>query len=167
MKAADTARPMHQQLCELLPRMRRFARSLTGNPHDADDLVQTAVERAIARASQWREELGLDAWVFGIVRNAWVDEVRSRQRRGQVFAAEATGENVGEAPAIDQALTMSVEAAMAQLPENQREAVALVLVEGLSYKEAAAALQVPIGTVTSRLARGREALQRMLGDNLQ
>jgi RNA polymerase sigma-70 factor (ECF subfamily) len=158
---------MHQQLCELLPRMRRFARSLTGNPHDADDLVQTAVERALARASQWREELGLDAWVFGIVRNAWVDEIRSRQRRGQVFVSETAREHVSAAPVADQTLTMSVEAAMAQLPESQREAVALVLVEGLSYKEAATALQVPIGTVTSRLARGREALQRMLGDNLQ
>lgn len=163
MKAVETARPMHQQLCELLPRMRRFARSLTGNPHDADDLVQTAVERALARASQWREDLGLDAWVFGIVRNAWVDEVRSRQRRGLMFAPETAGENVGDT-STDRTLTMSVEAAMAQLPENQRIVVALVLVEGLSYKDAAAALEVPIGTVTSRLARGREALQRMLGD---
>ncbi|WP_454830089.1 RNA polymerase sigma factor [Pseudoxanthomonas wuyuanensis] len=158
---------MHQQLCELLPRMRRFARSLTGNPHDADDLVQTAVERALARASQWHEELGLDAWVFGIVRNAWVDEIRSRQRRGQVFVPEAAEDRAGAAPATDQTLTMSVETAMSRLPESQREAVALVLVEGLSYKEAAAALDVPIGTVTSRLARGREALQRMLGDESQ
>jgi len=138
---------MHQEICELLPRLRRFARSLAGDPHDADDLVQTAVERALARASQWRKELGLDAWMFGIVRNAWIDEVRSRQRDGQVAA-------------------MSVAAAMARLPEEQRVVVALVLVEGLSYKDAAAALEIPIGTVTSRLARGRDALQKMLGDSL-
>lgn len=167
MKVAETARPMHQKLCELLPRLRRFARSLTGDPHDADDLVQTAVERALARSSQWREEQGLEAWVFGIVRNAWIDEGRSRQRRGLIFAPEKAGEHVAMGSADSQVEMMSVEAAMARLPEDQRAAVALVLVEGLSYKEASAALQVPIGTVTSRLARGRDALQRMLGESPQ
>lgn len=146
--------------------MRRFARSLTGDPHDADDLVQMAVERALARSAQWREELSLEAWVFGIVRNAWIDEVRSRQRRWQVFAPEQAGEQVAAAD-DDRAVVMSVAAAMARLPQNQRVVVALVLVEGLSYREAAAALDVPIGTVTSRLARGRDALQRMLGDSSQ
>lgn len=157
---------MHRKLCELLPRMRRFARSLTGNPHDADDLVQTAVERALARSSQWREERGLEAWVFGIVRNAWIDELRSRRRRWKIFAPEKDGYEAIDGSACDQVETMSVEAAMARLPANQRIAVSLVLVEGLSYKEAAAVLEVPIGTVTSRLARGRDALQRMLGDQV-
>jgi len=158
---------MHDQLCELLPRLRRFARSLTGNPHDADDLVQTAVERALARSSQWRKELAIEAWVFGIVRNAWIDELRSRRRRWQLFAPEEAGEQVAVAPLDAQMATFSVEAAMARLPDSQREVVALVLVEGLSYKDAAAALEVPIGTVTSRLARGRDALQKMLGDSEQ
>ncbi len=167
MKAPETAPPMHERLCELLPRMRRFARSLTGHPQDADDLVQTAVERALARSSQWREEQGLEPWLFGIVRNAWLDEARARQRRGRVFAPEAEGEAVGHAHVDAHAVVLSVQAAMMRLPEEQRTAVALVLVEGLSYKEAAAALDVPIGTVTSRLARGREALQRMLGDNTE
>lgn len=166
MKAVETTRPMHRQLCELLPRMRRFARSLTGDPHDADDLVQVAVERALVRSSQWREELSLEAWVFGIVRNAWIDEVRSRQRRWQMFAPEKAGEQVA-ARDDDRTVAMSVAAAMARLPENQRAVVALVLVEGLSYREAAASLEVPIGTVTSRLARGRDALQLMLGDSSQ
>lgn len=157
---------MHEKLCELLPRMRRFARSLTGNPHDADDLVQTAVERALARSSQWRKEQSLDAWVFGIVRNAWIDELRSRRRRWKIFAPETDGYEAIDGSASDQVETVSVEAAMARLPENQRVAVSLVLVEGLSYKEAAAVLEVPIGTVTSRLARGRDALQRMLGDQV-
>lgn len=157
---------MHQEICELLPRLRRFARSLAGDPHDADDLVQTAVERALARASQWRKELGLDAWMFGIVRNAWIDEVRSRQRRWQIFAPAEAGEQVAVAPLDGQEVAMSVAAAMARLPEEQRVVVALVLVEGLSYKDAAAALEIPIGTVTSRLARGRDALQKMLGDSL-
>ncbi|MEG3191974.1 RNA polymerase sigma factor [Lysobacter sp. D1-1-M9] len=156
---------MHQRLCELLPRMRRFARSLTGHPQDADDVVQTAIERALARASQWRPDQALEPWLFGIVRNAWLDEVRARQRRGRVFAPEEEGEAVGHDGVDAHAVVLSVEAAMVRLPEEQRAAVALVLVEGLSYKEAAAALEVPIGTVTSRLARGREALQRMLGDD--
>ena len=160
---------MRERLCELLPRLRRFARGLAGNAHDADDVVQIALERALARAGQFREERdgeghGLEAWVFGIVRNAWLDEVRARRRRGQVLAPEELGEHVGESPFDRRDQAMSVEAAMARLPEEQREAVMLVLVEGLAYKEAAAALEVPIGTLTSRLARARTALQQMLGE---
>ena len=166
MKVTKASHSMSQELCELLPRMRRFARSLAGNPHDADDLVQTAVERALARESQWTADLALDAWVFGIVRNAWIDEVRSRRRRWRVFAPEAAGEQVA-APEEGAMAMMSVQAAMAKLPDAHREVVALVLVEGLSYKDAAAVLHVPIGTVMSRLARAREALQRMLGDSRQ
>ncbi len=160
---------MRERLCELLPRLRRFARGLAGNVHDADDVVQVALERALARADQFREGAGeghgLEAWVFGIVRNAWLDEVRARQRRGQVLAPEELGEHVGESPFDGRDRAMSVEAAMARLPEEQREAVMLVLVEGLAYKEAAAALEVPIGTLTSRLARARTALQKMLGES--
>ncbi|MGV8941199.1 MAG: sigma-70 family RNA polymerase sigma factor [Lysobacter sp.] len=158
--------PIRQRLCDLLPRLRRFARSLTGNPHDADDVVQIALERALQRTSQWREEAGgLDAWMFGIVRNAWLDEVRSRQRRGRMFAPEEDGLKVGVATVDTHLQGVSVEAAMARLPADQREAVALVLVEGFSYREAAAVLEVPMGTLTSRLARGRQALQSMLGDS--
>lgn len=164
MSAPETARPMHQRLCELLPRLRRFARSLTGDPQDADDIVQTAIERALSHSAQWREELGLEGWLFGIVRNAWLDEARARRRRWRVFAPEADAERVGQSPNEARTIAMSVEAAMAKLPEEQRVVVALVLVEGLSYKEAAAVLEVPIGTVTSRLARARAALQDMLGD---
>lgn len=165
MTVPETTPELHLRIVDLLPRLRRFARSLVGNPHDADDLVQIAVERALARSSQWRREQGLEPWLFGIVRNAWLDEARARQRRGRVFAPEEEGESVGRAHVEAHAVMLSVEAAMMKLPEEQREAVALVLVEGLSYKEAAAALEVPVGTVTSRLFRGREALQRMLGDS--
>jgi RNA polymerase sigma-70 factor, ECF subfamily len=165
MNASGKDEQVHQQLRELLPRLRRFARSLTGHPQDADDLVQTAVERALLRAGQWREERGgLDAWMFGIVRNAWMDELRVRRRRFLVFAPEEEGERVGRSPMDGQLELISVQAAMDRLPEEQRLAVALVLVEGLSYREAAEVMGVPMGTLTSRLARGREALQRMLGD---
>jgi len=161
----DSDRQVKDGLCERLPRLRRFARALTGNQHDADDLVQTAVERALARASQWRSDTRLDAWLYSIVRNAWIDEVRSRGRVRHLFAPDDAGAQVGESPIEAQFIRMSVEAAMAKLPEEQRSAIALVLIEGLAYKEAAAVLEIPMGTLTSRLARGREALQRMLGDD--
>jgi RNA polymerase sigma-70 factor (ECF subfamily) len=152
------------QIVELLPRLRRFARTLARNVHDADDLVQIAIERALARYEQWRPDSRFDSWMFGIVRNAWIDEVRSRGRRGRVFVPEEAGENVGDAADAAQVRLLSVQAALARLPEDQRMAVALVLIEGLSYKEAAEILEIPIGTLTSRLARGREALQASLGD---
>lgn len=155
---------MRAQLCELLPRLRRFARALSADRDDADDLVQVALERAWARAAQWRTDTPLEAWLFGIVRNAWFDELRARRRRQQVFAPEEMGEHVGSSPVDGQLAAMSVQAAMSRLPPEQREVVALVLVEGLAYREAAAVLEVPIGTVTSRLARARDALQRMLDD---
>lgn len=146
----------------LLPRLRRFARTITRNPDDADDLVQIAVERALQRFEQWRPDSRFESWMFGIVRNAWIDEVRARQRRNRVLAPEEEGEHVGGGAGEHQAEALSIHAAMAALPEEQRMAVALVLIEGLSYKEAAEALVIPIGTLTSRLARGREALQALL-----
>jgi RNA polymerase sigma-70 factor (ECF subfamily) len=152
------------ELVALLPRLRRFARALTRNPHDADDLVQLALERALARADQLRPDAAPAGWLFGILRNAWLDELRARSRRAQIFAPEEAGQNVGDPGAATQADMLSVQDAMARLPDEQRLAVALVLVEGLSYKEAAHVMEVPIGTLTSRLARGREALQAMLDE---
>lgn len=151
-------------LTELLPRLRRLAHVLAANPADADDLVQVALERALARAGQWRPDARLDAWVFGILRNAWRDELRARGRQQRVFAPEEAGALVGEASVERHAQALTVATALAQLPEEQREAVALVLVEGLSYAEAAGVLDIPVGTVTSRLGRGRIALQRLLGE---
>jgi RNA polymerase sigma-70 factor (ECF subfamily) len=164
MNTSEAAQTIHEQIVTLLPRLRRFARNLTRNPHDADDVVQIAVERALLRLDQWRRDARLDSWMFKIVRNAWIDELRSRGRRGKIFLAEEAGDNVGIESIENEATRMSVQAAMARLPEDQRVAVSLVLVEGLPYKEAAEVLEVPIGTLTSRLARGREALQALLGE---
>jgi RNA polymerase sigma-70 factor, ECF subfamily len=150
------------QIIGLLPRLRRFARTIARNPDDADDIVQIAVERALVRYEQWRPEFRFESWMFGIVRNAWIDETRSRRRQASVFAPEELGEQVGDASSEAQSNLLSVQRALAALPEEQRMAIALVLIEGLSYKEAASVLEVPIGTLTSRLARGREALQRSL-----
>ena len=154
---------LQQEIVALLPRLRRFARTLARHPHDADDLVQAAIERALNRLDQPRSDARLDGWMFKIMKNAWIDEVRSRGRRNRLFAAEQAGENVGDTGNEPQVQALSVQAAMAQLPEDQRVAVGLVLVEGLPYKEAAEVLDIPIGTLTSRLARGRDALQKMLG----
>jgi RNA polymerase sigma-70 factor (ECF subfamily) len=159
-----TGDPVRDGLMELLPRLRRFARTLAGHPQDADDLVQIAVERALTRSDQWQRDTRLDSWMFGIVRNAWIDEVRSRQRRGRLFAPEESGLTVGAPGAGTEVDILAVQTALAQLPEEQRTAVSLVLIEGLSYKEAAAVMGVPIGTLTSRLARGRDALQATLSD---
>jgi len=156
------AAQLQAQLVALLPRLRRFARTLARNAHDADDLVQLALERALTRSEQLRADAPLAGWVFGIVRNAWIDELRARGRRERLFAPAEAGAQAATTDAHVAAL--SVQEALARLPEEQRSAVALVLVEGLSYKEAAHVMQVPIGTLTSRLARGREALQALLGD---
>ena len=131
---------------------------------DADDLVQITLERALLRLDQWRADTRLESWMFTIMKNAWIDEVRARGRRARVLAPAEAGENVGDCSAEAQVTAMSVEAAMARLPDDQRIAVGLVLVEGLSYKEAAAVAEIPMGTLTSRLARGREALMRMLSN---
>ena len=162
MNTSETPQNIHEQIVTLLPRLRRFARNLTRNPHDADDIVQIAVERALMRLDQWRSDARLDSWMFKIVRNAWIDELRSRGRHGKVLLPEEAGENVGTDSMARETDLLAVESAMARLPQEQREAVSLVLVEGLPYREAADVLDVPIGTLTSRLARGREALQAML-----
>jgi RNA polymerase sigma-70 factor (ECF subfamily) len=146
----------------LLPRLRRFARSLSRNQHDADDLTQAVVERAWRNLGQFHAGANLAAWMFGIMKNVWIDNRRAHGRRGEVPLPEDTGDHPAVTPVDTQATLWAVSEAMSRLPEEQRLAVALVLVEGLSYKEAAAVLEVPIGTLTSRLARGRSALATAL-----
>jgi RNA polymerase sigma-70 factor (ECF subfamily) len=154
---------LRDALGPLLPRLRRFGRALTHHREDADDLVQLAVERALRHADQWEAGTRLDSWLFRIMKNAWIDEIRARQRRDAVLLPEEAGEHVGVAAMDAHADALAVQQAMARLNEDQRLAVALVLVEGLPYKEAAEVLGIPIGTLTSRLARAREALQALLG----
>ncbi|HEX9933410.1 MAG TPA: sigma-70 family RNA polymerase sigma factor [Allosphingosinicella sp.] len=154
-----------RELLALLPRLRRFARSLARDAADADDLAQVAVERALKAKAQWRTGTRLDAWMMRIMRNCWIDEVRSRGRQARTFAPEDAGA-AATIPAhedIERSAQMSdVDKAMNALPAEQREAIALVLVEGLAYREAAEILDIPIGTLTSRLTRGRQALAQYL-----
>ena len=159
---------LQREIVELLPRLRRLARVLARDPVDADDLVQATVERALIHQDQWRPGTRLDSWMFRIMKNAWIDESRARNRRGKVFAPEEQGDGVGldGAAAMENRLAAAdVEKAMTRLPDEQRLAVALVLVDGLSYKEAAEVLEVPQGTLTSRLVRGRMALMADLEED--
>ncbi|THC45390.1 RNA polymerase sigma factor [Massilia sp. Mn16-1_5] len=152
------------ELAALLPRMRRFARSITFHREDADDLVQVAMERALGHSEQYSEGTRLDSWLFRIIRNAWIDEVRSRVRRDAVFAPEEEGEHVGHDSLEAHSQRLAVQKAMSLLSEEHRMVIGLVLVDGLPYKEAAAVLEIPMGTLTSRLARAREALQKLLSE---
>jgi RNA polymerase sigma-70 factor (ECF subfamily) len=152
-------------IAALLPRMRRFARALTYHREDADDLVQIAMERALARSEQWEPGTRLDSWLFRIIRNAWIDEVRSRARRDELFAPEEEGEHVGDDGARAHQQQLAIRKAISLLSEEHRLVVGLVLVDGLPYKEAAEVLEIPVGTLTSRLARAREALQQLLSDD--
>ena len=162
----DSHDALRSEVVALLPRLRRFARTITRHREDADDLVQLSVERALLRLDQWQPGTRLDSWMFMIMKNAWIDEVRSRVRRDAIFLPEEAGENVGQSrgdwPADRDDVRMDVQRAMEQLNDDQRMAVGLVLVEGLPYKEACEVLGIPIGTLTSRLARARESLQAIL-----
>lgn len=152
-------------LLALLPRLRRFARALARDPADADDLCQVALEKALLGRASWQPGTRMDSWMYRIMRNAWIDTTRSRSRAAQTFVAEEAGAMVGDDGGTEsRALRRDIDAAMHALPDEQREAVALVLVEGLAYREAAEVLDIPIGTLTSRLVRGRQALMAMLGE---
>lgn len=172
----DAVGVLRQTLPAVLPRLRRFARTLTNHVHDADDLAQIAIERALLRAAQWRPpaagatpeqiEAAVRSWMFGIVKNAWLDSLRSRKRERAVVAGIDGIDGVDDVADDSHVAAedrLSIAAAMQRLPAEQRLAVSLVLVEGLSYKEAADVMEVPVGTVTSRLSRGREALAALLG----
>lgn len=155
---------INNDIAALLPRLRRFARTIVYNREDADDLVQIAVERALGRSAQWQPDTRLDSWIFRIMKNAWIDEVRSRIRRDNLFAPEEAGEHVGDQAAEAQQQRMAIEKAVGMLSEEHRMVVALVLVGGMPYKEASEVLEIPIGTLTSRLVRARTALQEILSD---
>ncbi|MFZ2509298.1 MAG: RNA polymerase sigma factor [Steroidobacteraceae bacterium] len=164
MSRPSSLEDVRSQLGAMLPQLRRFARVITRRVQDADDLVQVAIDKALTHADQWRPESRLESWTFGIMKNAWIDEIRARSRRARGFAPEKAGLGVGDRSAEDRDNALFVEAAMARVPEEQRLAVALVLIEGLSYKEAAATLAIPVGTLTSQLAQGRETLESLLDD---
>ena len=166
-RSMDRPTSFESELTALLPRMCRFAHALCRNSSDADDLTQEAVERALRSRSQWRLGSRLDSWLFRIMRNLWIDLVRARSRRAKYEAPAEEGEQVGEDPrgGVEAAIDLKrMMAAMQRLPAEQREVVALILIEGFGYRETAEMLGLPMGTVASRLVRGRTALLQLVGE---
>jgi RNA polymerase sigma-70 factor (ECF subfamily) len=155
-----------RDLVDLIPRMRRFALSLSGRVDDADDLVQAACERALKAQDQYEAGTRLDAWMFRIIRNLWIDQIRKRKTEGvreDVDDMPHLGGDDGRDITTTRRTVRDVEAALDRLPREQREVVRLVCIEDVSYRDAAGRLDVPIGTVMSRLSRARLALARDLG----
>lgn len=152
------------QLVAVLPRLRRFARGLTGSSVEADDLVQAACERALARRHQFQEGTRFDSWMFRIVQTIWIDQIRSREvRKSDGDIGEDRLGSDEPVRRVEARLTLAeVRQAVDRLTPDQRAALLLVTVEGLSYKEAAEVVDVPVGTIMSRLARARIALQLQL-----
>ena len=155
------------ELAAVWPRLRRFAHALARNSADADDLAQTTAEKAFKSYGQFRHGTNFHGWMFQICRTVWIDMIRSGTRRSAHESPSESAELLGHDPrpsieaGIDLATAMS---AMQRLPLEQREVVALILIDGLGYRETAEILGQPIGTVSSRLARGRQALLAMLGE---
>lgn len=155
-----------QEMIALLPRLRRFAISLSGTRQGADDLVQGACERALAASASWTPGTRFDAWMFRILRNLWIDSLRKRRTEGPQRDIGEQYDLVGAdgARETDARLALrDVQAAMAKLPEDQREILLLVCVEDMSYRAVADVLDIPIGTVMSRLSRARAKLTEITG----
>ena len=152
-----------QQLLSTIPRLRRYARSLVFDASAADDLVQTALERALAHWHQFDQRRDILVWVISIAHNAHMDD---RRRRSHIVSVEPTelqdGPDALHASTPDPGLRMDLLAALARLPVEQREPLLLVTLEQLSYAECAEVLHIPLGTVMSRVSRGRAALRALL-----
>jgi RNA polymerase sigma-70 factor (ECF subfamily) len=152
---------MKQLFGEHIPRLRRYARALVGNRTRADDLVQDTLERAWSRRHLWRPGSDLRAWMFTIMHNVYVNDVRRHAGAKQVAYDEELVE-AQHAPQGDPLAMRDLARALEQLPEEYREVLLLVGLEQLRYEEAAEVLGVPLGTVMSRLSRGRERLRQLM-----
>lgn len=159
-----------RQLVLLIPRLRRFARVLTANMADADDVVQASLEKAMINLAQWQTGTRLDSWLFRIARNVWLDDRRRAHNRIGHDDINALSDHVGDdgdAAVAQGALARQVRTAIDRLPPEQRDLVGLIMLEGHTYREAAELFDVPIGTVMSRLSRAKAALARELEDEGQ
>lgn len=154
----------HSRIEEQIPRLRRYARALTRDTHRADDLVQETLARALAKQHLWQVGTNLRAWLFTLMHNQHVNDVRRSNREGgNIDVAEMASVLVAVTDPTASRQLRELERALALLPLEQREAILLVGLEGMRYDEAAAVLRVPIGTVRSRLSRGRDSLRKLMG----
>jgi RNA polymerase sigma-70 factor, ECF subfamily len=161
----DAPTAFRQQLLGAIPRLRRYARSLVFDPGAADDLVQTALERALAHWHQFDQRRDILVWTISIAHNAYMDDRRRNARFSFVATHESQPDalhDVADAASPDVGLRIDLMAALSQLPPEQREPLLLVALEQFSYAECAEVLRVPIGTVMSRISRGRVALRALL-----
>jgi len=139
-----------------IPRLRRYARALAGDSHRADDLVQDTLERALGKFHLWRRGSDLRAWLFTIMHNVFINQLKARR---ELALDEAVQDGLQGAPQSDPLELRDLDVALRQLPVEQREVLLLVGLEQLSYAEVSKALGIPAGTVMSRLSRGRERLR--------
>jgi len=147
-----------------IPRLRRYAHALTRDATAADDLVQECVVRGVAKQHLWIEGTDLRAWLFTIMHNLFVNTVRRGVREGVAVSLLDTEPSLQRAANQDKSLELrDLDRAMARLPEEQRSVILLVGLEGMSYEAVAEIVGVPVGTVRSRLSRGREALRQLMG----
>jgi RNA polymerase sigma-70 factor (ECF subfamily) len=147
-----------------IPRLRRYARALARDTATADDLVQDCLTRALGKLHLWQEGTDLRAWLFTILHNQYVNQVRRSVREGTAVGLSETEPLLTRAAHQGRRLELrDLERAIAKLPEEQRTVILLVGLEGMRYEDVAEVLDVPIGTVRSRLSRGREALRRLMG----
>jgi RNA polymerase sigma-70 factor, ECF subfamily len=152
---------VRDEIVALVPRLRRFCMALTRSADGGDDLAQSTIERALSRIDQWQPGTRLDSWMFRIAQNIFIDEVRASKRRGttvDVDALEMVVGDDGRRITEGRSDVARARAAIEALPDDQRSLIALVVIDGQSYKEAAAILDIPIGTVMSRIARARQSI---------
>jgi RNA polymerase sigma-70 factor (ECF subfamily) len=153
----------HRLVEEQIPRLRRYARALTRNRDRADDLVQDTLNRALIKEQFWQPGTNLRAWLFTIMHNQYVNNVRRDVQDAAMIDIDRLSTTLPATtdPAASRKL-VELDRALAQLPLDQRQVILLVGLEGMSYQEAAGILSVPVGTVRSRLSRGRDALRELL-----
>jgi RNA polymerase sigma-70 factor, ECF subfamily len=155
---------IYQRIEDEIPRLRRYARALTRDRSAADDLVQDCLARALGKIHLWQQGTDLRAWLFTILHNQYVNHVRRAVREGFTVELSDTETMLTSPPTQDRSLELrDLERAIATLPEEQRAVLLLVGLEGMRYEDVAAVLDVPVGTIRSRLSRGREMLRRLLG----
>ncbi|QQS11468.1 MAG: sigma-70 family RNA polymerase sigma factor [Rhodospirillales bacterium] len=150
-----------EQLPQHVPALRRYARALTGDAHNADDLVQDCLERSLERAHQWREG-NLRAWLFTIMHNLHANDRRRVASRPRLAAIDDVPEPSRAASQFEELSARQTFATLKQLPEEQRQVLLLVALEGLRYAEVAEVLGIPLGTVMSRLSRARDRLRDLM-----
>ena len=152
----------HRLIEQQIPRLRRYARVLTSNPDRADDLVQDTLSRAIVKEQFWQPGTNLGAWLFTIMHNQNVNNVRRAVRESGMVDREISATLPATTDPTASRQMFELERALAQLPLEQRQVILLVGLEGMSYEDAAGILVIPVGTVRSRLSRGRDALRKLL-----